>query len=235
MLDTPSFREKMATLVRRHEEVSALLGTPEVINKRAEFMKLSREHAELEPLVGAWRAFDKLSSDLAQAKQLADTESDGELRELARAELAELEGKRSIAEHELKIQLLPKDPSDGKNAILEIRAGTGGDEAALFAGDLYRMFTRYAERNGWRVEVMSMSEGTAGGMKEVIVLVEGKDVFSKLKFESGVHRVPATEAQGRIHTSAATVAVLPEAEEVDVKIDDKDLKIDTYRSSGAGG
>ena len=238
MLDTPSFREKMATLVRRHEEVGALLGKAEVINKRAEFMKLSREHAELDPLVAAWRVYEKLTSDLAQAKQLVETESDGELREMARAELTELEAKRELADQALKIQLLPKDPSDGKNAILEIRAGTGGDEAALFAGDLYRMFSRYAERNGWKVETMSMSEGTAGGMKEVICLIEGKDVFSKLKFESGVHRVqrvPATEAQGRIHTSAATVAVLPEAEEVDVKIDDKDLKIDTYRSSGAGG
>jgi peptide chain release factor 1 len=238
MLDTPNFREKMATLTRRHEEVAALLGTPEVINKRAEFMKLSREHAELEPLVHAWRALEKLRSDLSQAKQLADTESDAEMRELARGELTELDAKREQAEQDLKILLLPKDPNDGRNAILEIRAGTGGDEAALFAGDLYRMFSRFAERNGWKVETMSVSEGTAGGMKEIICLIEGKDVFSKLKFESGVHRVqrvPATEAQGRIHTSAATVAVLPEAEEVDVKIDEKDLKIDTYRSSGAGG
>ena len=212
MLDTPNFKEKMATLERRHEEVGVLLGTAEVINKRAEFMKLSREHAELDPLVAAWRAYRKLRDDLAQAKQLVETESDGELRELAREELGQLEGRREHAEQDIKILLLPKDPSDGKNAILEIRAGTGGDEAALFAGDLYRMFTRFAERQGWKVEVMSMSEGTSGGMKEIICLVEGKDVFSKLKFESGVHRVqrvPATEAQGRIHTSAATVAVLP--------------------------
>jgi peptide chain release factor 1 len=169
---------------------------------------------------------------------MADVEPDPELRELAREELRELEERRIAAEHEIKILLLPKDPSDGKSAILEIRAGTGGDEAALFAGDLYRMYTRYAERQGWKLEVMSISEGAAGGMKEVIVLVDGKDVFSKLKFESGVHRVqrvPATEAQGRIHTSAATVAVLAEADEVDVKINESDLKIDTYRSSGAGG
>jgi peptide chain release factor 1 len=238
MLDTPNFKEKMATLERRHEEVGALLGQAEVINKRAEFMRLSREHAELDPLVAAWRAYRKLQGDLAQAKQLVETESDGEMRELAREELNDLEGRREQSEQDIKILLLPKDPSDGKNAILEIRAGTGGDEAALFAGDLYRMFTRFAERQGWKVDVMSKSEGASGGMKEVICLIEGKDVFSKLKFESGVHRVqrvPATEAQGRIHTSAATVAVLPEAEEVDVKIDDKDLKIDTYRSSGAGG
>ena len=201
-------------------------------------MKLSREHAELDPLVHAWQAYSKLVADLAAAKQMVDAESDAELREMARDEARQLEEARLAAEQEMKILLLPKDPADGKNAMVEIRAGTGGDEAALFAGDLYRMYTRFAERQGWKLEVMSMSEGTSGGMKEIIVLVDGKDVFSKMKFESGVHRVqrvPATEAQGRIHTSAATVAVLPEAEEVDVKIDEKDLKIDTYRSSGAGG
>ncbi len=238
MFDTPNFKEKMATLSRRHEELGALLGTAEVINKRAEFMKLSREHAELDPLVHAWQAYSKLVADLAAAKQMVDAESDAELREMARDEARQLEEARLAAEQEMKILLLPKDPADGKNAMVEIRAGTGGDEAALFAGDLYRMYTRFAERQGWKLEVMSMSEGTSGGMKEIIVLVDGKDVFSKMKFESGVHRVqrvPATEAQGRIHTSAATVAVLPEAEEVDVKIDEKDLKIDTYRSSGAGG
>src|SRR5215467_8388774 len=168
---------------------------------------------------------------------MADSESDGALRELAREEVRQLDEQRGVSEQQIKILLLPKDPSDGKNAILEIRGGTGGDEAALFAGDLYRMYSRFAERQGWKLELMSMSEGTAGGVKEVIVLVDGKDVFSKLKFESGVHRVqrvPETEAQGRIHTSAATVAVLPEAEDVDVKVDDKDLQIDTYRSSGAG-
>jgi peptide chain release factor 1 len=238
MFDSPNFRDKMATLERRHEEVGALLGTAEVINKRAEFMKLSREHAELDPLITAWKGYQKLLADLAQARELAEKEPDPDLREMAREEVRELEERRQNAEHDIKILLLPKDPNDGKNAILEIRAGTGGDEAALFAGDLYRMYTRFAERQGWKVEVMSMSEGTAGGMKEVICLIEGKDVFSKLKFESGVHRVqrvPETEAQGRIHTSAATVAVLPEADEVDVKINESDLKIDTYRSSGAGG
>jgi peptide chain release factor 1 len=238
MFDTPNFRDKMATLERRHEELGALLGTAEVIGKRAEFMKLSREHAELDPLVAAWKDYQKLLSDLAQARQMADAEADPELRELAREEIKQLEDRRAAAEQQLKILLLPRDPSDGKNAILEIRGGTGGDEAALFAGDLYRMYTRFAERQGWKLEVMSLSDGASGGFKEVIVLIDGKDVFSKLKFESGVHRVqrvPATEAQGRIHTSAATVAVLPEAEEVDIKIDDKDLKIDTYRSSGAGG
>jgi peptide chain release factor 1 len=238
MFDSQNFKDKMSTLERRHEEVAALLGTAEVIGKRAEFMKLSREHAELDPLIAAWKRYAKLVGDLAAAKQMVEAETDGELRELAREEARELETQRVTAEQELKILLLPKDPNDGKNAILEIRGGTGGDEAALFAGDLYRMYLRYAERQGWKVEVMSTSEGTAGGVKEIICLLDGKDVFSKMKFESGVHRVqrvPATEAQGRIHTSAATVAVLPEAEEVDVKIDEKDLKVDTYRSSGAGG
>jgi peptide chain release factor 1 len=238
MFDTPNFKEKMATLERRHEEVGALLGQAEVINKRAEFLRLSREHSELDPLVAAWKSYSKLVRDLASAKQMVDAETDPELREMAREEARSLEEQRLVGEQQIKILLLPKDPSDGKNAILEIRGGTGGDEAALFAGDLYRMYVRYAERQGWKLELMSMSEGSSGGMKEVIVLVDGKDVFSKLKFESGVHRVqrvPATEAQGRIHTSAATVAVLPEAEEVDVKVDEKDLKIDTYRSSGAGG
>ena len=238
MFDGQNFREKMTTLERRHEELGALLGTAEVINKRAEFMKLSREHAELDPLIAAWKAYSKLVRDLAAAKQMIDAEPDPELREMARDEAKDLETQREAAEQDIKILLLPKDPNDGKNAIIEIRGGTGGDEAALFAGDLYRMYLRFAERNGWKLEVMSQSEGTSGGFKEVIALVEGKDVFSKMKFESGVHRVqrvPATEAQGRIHTSAATVAVLPEAEEVDVKIDEKDLQVDTYRSSGAGG
>ena len=238
MFDSQNFHDKMDALSRRLEELNALLGTPEVINKRAEYLKLSREQAELDPLVRAWQAYGKLASDLGQARQMADAESDAELRELAREETRALETARDAAEHALKILLLPKDPNDGKNAILEIRGGTGGDEASLFAGDLYRMYTRFAEKQGWKLELMSLSEGAAGGFKEVIVLVDGKDVFSKMKFEAGVHRVqrvPATEAQGRIHTSTATVAVLPEAEEVDVKIDDKDLRVDVYRSSGAGG
>ena len=238
MFDSQSFKDKMATLTRRLDEVGALLGTPEVINKRAEFMKLSREHAELDPLVHAWKSYSKLTADLAAARQMIAAETDVELRDMAHAEAKELEEQKGESERAIMILLLPKDPNDGKNAILEIRGGTGGDEAALFAGDLYRMYQRYAERKGWKIEVMSISEGTSGGFKEVVVLVEGKDVFSKMKYESGVHRVqrvPATETQGRIHTSAATVAVLPEAEEVDVKIDEKDLKIDTYRSSGAGG
>ena len=238
MFDQQNFKDKMTALERRHDELGALLGTAEVINKRAEFLKLSREHADLDPLVAAWKAYEKMRADLGQARQMADAESDAELRAMAKEEVVQLEQALVTAEHELKILLLPKDPNDGRNAIIEIRGGTGGDEAALFAGDLYRMYSRFAERQGWRIEVISISDGAAGGFKEVIMSIDGKDVFSKMKFESGVHRVqrvPATEAQGRIHTSAATVAVLPEAEEVDVKIDEKDLKIDTYRSSGAGG
>jgi peptide chain release factor 1 len=238
MFQEPSFIDKMTTLERRHDEVSARLGLPEVINKRAEFLKLSREHAELEPLVAAWRGYRKLIDDLAQAKQVLETESDPDMRDMAREDLRSLDEQREAAEQAIKLLLLPKDPNDAKNTILEIRAGTGGDEAALFAGDLFRMYARFAERLGWKLEVLSQSDGASGGFKEIVVLVDGKDVYSKLKFESGVHRVqrvPATETQGRIHTSAATVAVLPEAEEVDVKIEDKDLRVDVFRSSGPGG
>jgi peptide chain release factor 1 len=238
MFGEPAFIDKMAALERRHDEVSALLGQAEIIAKRAEFLKLSREHAELDPLVAAWRTYRKVVADLEQARGMLESESDAELRELAKDDLRALDETRARMEQDIKVLLLPKDPNDGKNTILEIRAGTGGDEAALFAGDLFRMYMRYAERMGWKTEIMSQSDGAAGGFKEIIILVDGKDVFASLKFESGVHRVqrvPQTEAQGRIHTSAATVAVLPEAEEVDVKIDDKDLRIDVFRSSGPGG
>src|SRR5262245_21881923 len=238
MFGEPAFIDKMAALERRHEEVSALLGQPDVISRRAEFLKLSREHAELDPLVAAWRTYRKVGADLAQARAMVETESDAELRELAKDELRALEEQKARLEQDIKVLLLPKDPNDAKNTILEIRAGTGGDEAALFAGDLFRMYMRYAERVGWKTELLSSSEGAAGGWKEIIVAVEGKDVYSRLKFESGVHRVqrvPATEAQGRIHTSAATVAVMPEAEEVDVKIEDKDLRVDVFRAGGHGG
>ncbi len=238
MFNEPHFIDKMATLERRHEEVGSLLGRAEVIARRAEFLKLSREHAELDPLIAAWRVYRKVVADQVQAKQVLDTEADADMREMAREELRELDVTRERMEQDIKVLLLPKDPNDAKNTILEIRAGTGGDEAALFAGDLFRMYMRYAERVGWRSEIMSQSEGAAGGFKEIIVLIDGKDVFASLKFESGVHRVqrvPATEAQGRIHTSAATVAVLPEADEVDVVVAEKDLRVDVFRSSGPGG
>jgi len=238
VFDAQTFADKMTALERRLEEVGSLLSDAAVIARRNEFMRLSREHAELDPLVTAWRGYQRLRVELGEAKQVLESESDPEMRDLAREELRSLETRREAAEASLKILLLPKDPNDGKDVLVEIRGGTGGDEAALFAGDLFRMYARYAERRGWKTEILSQSEGSSGGFKEIVVSVIGKDVYSLLKYESGVHRVqrvPATEAQGRIHTSAATVAVLPEAEEVDIKIEEKDLRIDVYRSSGAGG
>ncbi len=239
MFDEPRFLDKMAALERRHEEVTALLGDPEIIGRRGEFQKLAREHADLDGLVRAWRDYRKLRADLEQARQLiVSPDSDDDIRAMARDEVKALEATRDEQEQAIKILLLPKDPNDAKNTVLEIRAGTGGDEAALFAGDLFRMYMRYAERHGWKTELLSASDGSSGGFKEVICLVDGKDVYAKLKFESGVHRVqrvPATEAQGRIHTSAATVAVMPEAEEVDVKIEDKDVRVDVFRAGGHGG
>ncbi|HTM19620.1 MAG TPA: peptide chain release factor 1 [Kofleriaceae bacterium] len=238
MFDEPHFISKMSAIEHRFEEVGNLIVQPEVIGKRAEFARLSKEHASLSELVGSWRAYQELRKQLAGAKEMVEQERDAEMRELAKQELGELEARREQAEQRIKLLLLPRDPNDEKNILLEIRAGTGGDEAALFAGDLFRMYMRYAERRGWKSEPMSVSEGAAGGFKEVIVLIEGKDVYSQLKFESGVHRVqrvPATESAGRIHTSAASVVVLPEAEEVEIKIDDKDLRIDVMRAGGPGG
>ena len=237
MFDDAAFGSRMASLERRYEEVSSLLGQPDVIAKRGEFAKLSREHADLEELVQAWRELVKLREDRAQAEAMM-AEGDAEMRALAREELDELEGKIGELEQRIKILLLPKDPNDARNVMLEIRGGTGGDEAALFAGDLFRMYSRFAERRGWKLEILSATEGTSGGFKEVIALVQGKGVYSVLKYESGVHRVqrvPATEAAGRIHTSAATVVALPEAEEIDLKINETELRFDVFRSSGPGG
>ena len=197
-----------------------------------------KEHKELEPIVEAYRAWRQCQEDLAGARELLESEGDRELRELAVEEIREREERGRALEEELKLLLLPKDPNDEKNVILEIRGGTGGEEAALFAYDLYRMYTAYAQRRGWRTEIVGLNETELGGFKEVSVLIDGEGAWSRLKYESGAHRVqrvPETETQGRIHTSAATVAVLPEAEEVEVHIDPKDLQIDTFRSSGAGG
>jgi peptide chain release factor 1 len=235
--DAFRFRSRMDSLERRFNEVSSLLGQPEVISRRGEFAKLSREHAELSELVEVWRELSRLRADREQTEAMLG-EGDAEMRALAREELASLDQRIVDTEQRLKLLLLPRDPNDERNVVLEIRAGTGGDEAALFAGDLFRMYMRFAERRGWKTEPLSATEGTAGGFKEVFALVTGKGAFSVLKYESGVHRVqrvPATEASGRIHTSAATVAVLPEAEEVDISIEDKDLRIDVFRSSGPGG
>jgi peptide chain release factor 1 len=229
--------EKIAELERRYEELESLLADPEVLANQQEFRKLSKEHSGLAELVAAYREYKKLLADIEDNRELL-REPDQEMREMAQAELEGLEERRTVLDGEIKLLLLPKDPNDDKSVVLEIRAGTGGDESALFAGDLFRMYSRYAETNRWRVEIISASESEKGGFKEVVALVEGTGVFAKLKYESGTHRVqrvPETEAQGRIHTSACTVAVLPEAEDVDIDINPADLKIDVYRSSGAGG
>jgi len=229
--------DKLATVDARYEDLMARLGTAEVQSDPAEYRKAAKALAELEPLVQTYREFRTVERDIAGASDLARS-GDAEMQALAEEELTSLRQRREKLEHELKILLVPKDPNDDKNVILEIRAGTGGDEAALFAADLFRMYTRYAEQQGWRLDVLSTSDGVSGGLKEAIVSIEGKGVYSRLKYESGVHRVqrvPATEAAGRIHTSTATVAVLPEAEDVDIQVQEKDLRVDTFCSSGPGG
>jgi len=228
---------RLRQALQRAEEVERLLADPAVARNPAQLQALGREHARLSPVVRLADRLNRLESDLEQARELAN-EADPELAALARADLARLPGEIAPLSAELHELLIPRDPHDDRDAIMEIRAGTGGDEAALFAADLYRMYQRYSERHVLRWEPMSLSDGTLGGIKEAIVAVRGSGAYGLLRRESGVHRVqrvPATETQGRIHTSAATVAVLPEAEEVDIKIEDKDLKIDVFRSSGPGG
>ncbi|MGA2436817.1 MAG: peptide chain release factor 1, partial [Bryobacteraceae bacterium] len=213
------------------------MADPAVINDPTEYRKIAKEHRELEEAVTKFREWKQATGDLSGARAMLD-ESDEELRSMAREETARLEAELARLEEEIKILMLPRDPNDEKNVVFEIRAGTGGDEASLFAAEIFRMYTRYAESQGWRVELSSMSESAVGGLKEVIALVSGEKVYSKLKYESGVHRVqrvPVTEQQGRVHTSAITVAVLPEADEVEVAIDPKDIRIDTFCSSGPGG
>ncbi len=230
--------EKLDGLVARFEEVGTLITDPAVIADQSRYVKLTREYKELEDLMAARREYAALLASQDESKDLLLNESDPELREMAREELAECERRIPECEGRIKLMLVPRDPEDAKNAILEIRGGTGGDEAALFAGDLFRMYTKYCERKGWRLEVSSASEGASGGFKEIVCSVTGADVYGTLKYESGVHRVqrvPATETQGRVHTSAATVAVLPEAEAFDVVINEGEIKWDTFRSSGAGG
>lgn len=229
--------EKLKTIEYKYEELTRLLMDPEVLSNPTELQKYSKEQAELQPLVEKIREYTKLLSYIEDAEELLKG-GDGDIRELAQAELDELKEKKPKIEEEIKIMLLPKDPRDEKNVILEIRAGTGGEEAALFASNLFRMYLKYAERKRWKVEMIDMNSTGLGGIKEVIVSIQGKGAYSRLKYESGVHRVqrvPVTEASGRIHTSTATVAVLPEVEEVDIKIDDKDLRIDTFCASGPGG
>jgi peptide chain release factor 1 len=227
--------EKLESIERKYEQLSAELATPAVQADNAKFRNHSKAIAEMQPLVDRYREYQKIAADIADNEEML---KDPDMQELAEAELTDLRTQRDAAIADLKVLLVPKDPNDAKNVILEIRGGTGGDEAALFASDLFRMYNRYAERNGWKVEVLSMSESGVGGIKEVIATIAGRGVYSKLKYESGVHRVqrvPATEASGRIHTSTATVAVLPEAEDVDIQINEKDLRVDTFCSSGPGG
>lgn len=230
--------EKLQEIEKAYEELTAKISSPEVISDIKTYTKLMKQHRSLGEIVEKYREVKKLKEDLASAKAILEESDDPELRQLAQAEIDEIEERLPKAEEELKILLLPKDPNDEKNVILEIRAGTGGDEAALFAAEVLRMYARYAEKQGWKFEIMDISETGLGGVKEAIAVIEGDRVYSKLRYESGVHRVqrvPQTEASGRIHTSAVTVAVLPEAEEVDVQIDPKDLRIDTFCSSGPGG
>jgi len=227
--------DKIEELERRFQELEALLSDPVVIANQPEFRKLSREHADLAPLVDAYRRYRKVLDDMDGNRELL---ADPEMKEMAEEELKSLEEEKDRLDAEIRLLLLPKDPNDSRNVILEIRAGTGGDESALFAGDLFRMYSRFAEKNRWKVETISASESERGGFKEIVASVEGQDVFAKLKFESGTHRVqrvPETEAQGRIHTSACTVAILPEAEDIEIDINPVDLKTDVYRASGAGG
>ena len=234
----PSVAHKLEQITDRFEEVGALLSDPEVIGDQPRFRQLSMEYAQLEPVVKAFRDYQRTETALAAAQEMLK-DPDPELRAMAADEVEQVRARHAELEAELQRLLLPKDPHDQSNIFLEIRAGTGGDEAALFVGDLFRMYCRYAERHGWQVEVLSESPGEHGGYREIIARIVGQGAYSRLKFESGAHRVqrvPETESQGRIHTSAATVAVLPEPEEIDaVEINPADLKIDTYRASGAGG
>ncbi len=230
--------ERLDQIEARYEELTQALASPEIIGDSAKYQKTAKAHSEIAEIVEKYREFKDLKKGIAESKAMLADEKDPEMRTYAQEELQKLEPRVATIEEELKVLLLPKDPNDEKNIILEIRAGTGGDEATLFAAEMFRMYDRYAETQRWKVEVLSTSESAAGGLKEVIALIEGNRVYSRLKYESGVHRVqrvPQTEQQGRVHTSAVTVAVLPEAEDVDIKIDPKDLRVDTFCSSGPGG
>ncbi len=230
--------ERLDQIESKYDELTQALASPEVITDSSRYQKTAKAHSELAPVVEKYREFKDLKRGIEESKAVLAEETDREMREYAQEELEKLSERLSQVEQELKVLLLPKDPNDEKNVILEIRAGTGGDEASLFAAELFRMYTRFAEAQRWKVEVLSTSESGVGGLKEVIAMIEGKSAYSRLKYEGGVHRVqrvPETEQQGRVHTSAVTVAVMPEAEEVDVKIDPKDIRIDTFCSSGPGG
>lgn len=230
--------EKLSFIENKYKELSQKIIDPEIINQTDEWQRLVKEHAEIEPIVFKYREYTKAQKILEEDREMIKEKIDDEMKELLKEEIAELEETTAKLEEELKILLIPKDPNDEKNVIVEIRAGAGGDEAGLFAGDLFRMYTMYAERQGWKIELMSTNEQGVGGFKEVIFMIRGKGAYSRLKYESGVHRVqrvPTTESSGRIHTSTATVAVLPEAEDIDIEINPNDIRIDVFRSSGNGG
>ncbi len=233
-----SIQAKLDKLADRFEELSALLSDAGVISDQNKFRDYSKEYAELEPVVQAYAAYQQAQDDVEEAQLMMD-DSDPDMREMAKEEWSDAQARIAKLEEELQVHLLPKDPNDGSNVFLEIRAGTGGDEAAIFSGNLFRMYSKFAETQGWRIEVVSSNEGEHGGFKELIARIVGQDVYSRMKFESGAHRVqrvPETESQGRIHTSACTVAVMPELDDVEkIQINKSDLRIDTYRASGAGG
>ncbi|HWG51603.1 MAG TPA: peptide chain release factor 1 [Candidatus Acidoferrales bacterium] len=230
--------ERLNQIEAKYEELTRTLASPEVIGDSSKYQKTARAHSELSEIVEKYREYKDLQKGIEESKVMIAEESDADLRAYAQEEITRLQERLTATENDLKVLLVPKDPNDEKNVVLEIRAGTGGDEATLFAAEMFRMYTRYAETQRWKVEVLSTSESGVGGLKEVIAIVEGRGVYSRMKYESGVHRVqrvPETEQQGRVHTSAVTVAVLPEAEDVDVKIEAKDIRIDTFCSSGPGG
>ena len=227
--------DKLESIKVRFDEVSELLVQPDVMSDMKRYIQLNKEYKDLEPIISAYKQYKNILSNIDSSKEML---KDEEMREMAKLELDELQPQASEMEEEIKVLLIPKDPADSKNAVIEIRAGAGGDEASIFAGDLYRLYTNYASTKGWKTELVDVAEGTSGGYKEIIFNVKGEDVYGTLKFESGVHRVqrvPQTETQGRVHTSAASVVIMPEAEEFDVEIKDSDIRKDTYCSSGPGG
>jgi peptide chain release factor 1 len=230
--------EKLEELYKKWEEIGEQMTDPEVIADMKRFVKLNKDYSELEPIVKAYKEYKDVVENIDSTKEILQTEKDDEFREMAKEELSDLQERKEKLEEEVKLLLIPKDPQDSKNAVMEIRAGTGGDEAGIFAGDLFRMYTKYCDSRKWKVDIVDVTESSAGGYKEIIFNVTGKDVYGQLKYESGVHRVqrvPKTETQGRVHTSAATVAVLPEAEEFDVELNQNDIRKDTYCPSGPGG
>ena len=230
--------DKLETINRRWEEMSEQLSDPAVMSDMKRYVKLNKDYKDLEPVVQAFKEYKSVISNIENAREIIKKEKDEDFREMAREELDTFEERKEKLEEDIRIMLIPKDPQDDKNAVVEIRAGTGGDEASIFAGDLYRMYIKYCETKGWKTDLVNMNEGTSGGFKEVVFNVSGNNVYGLLKFESGVHRVqrvPKTETQGRVHTSAASVVVLPEAEEFDIELHDRDIRKDTYCSSGPGG